>query len=113
MNEETNIIEEFNKQYDIFVKQLKTTKSKFRSPQTIEIVRNTIQLLLKIAKQGKLNELDSYMVYNTLLLCNKYLKIVPEPMTMTPIKINLLTIREELLHLKELGISKENYSSRR
>lgn len=113
MKEERDIVEQFGQAYDTIIRQLKSSKKYLISNQTSEALRRGLQYLLIITKSGRLNELDSYMVYNTLMFSEYYYKKCSSYGSFNSQRWNLLAIKEALINLKEREVTKANYSTRR
>lgn len=112
MREELDIVEQFRQEYDSIVRQLKSSKKYLMSNQTSEALRKGLQYLLIVVKNNRINELDNYMVYNTIMFSKYYCKICANYSSFNRQKWNLLAIKEALLNLKERGVTKEKYSTR-
>lgn len=113
MTEELDMVEQFRKEYDIIIRQLKSSKKYLMSNQTSEALRRGLQYLLSITKSGRLNELDIYMIYNTLMFSEYYYKKCASYGSYNHQRWNLLAIKEALINLKEREVTKANYSTRR
>lgn len=113
MKEEQDIVEQFRQEYDTIIRRLKSSKNNLISNQTTKVLRRGLQYLLIITKSGRLNELDNYMVYNTLMFSEYYYKKCSSYGSFNSQRWNLLAIKEAFINLKEREVTKANYSTRR
>ena len=100
---EQDIVKVFIEKYNL-CENFRGTEKNYR--ERVQIINEALMDLIKIIEKNRLEELESYYVYNMILIGEIYakkLKSIP----------NVIRLYELLAVIKELGIEKEKLISRK
>ncbi len=107
---EQDIVKVFIEKYNL-CENFRGREKNYR--ERVQIINEALMDLIKIIEKNRLEELESYYVYNMILIGEIYAKKLKSISIKGVINPNVIRLYELLAVIKELGIEKEKLISRK